>query len=120
MIAFLCTRHARWESDIENHFGEGTARAAVASMFYTDKAGKEHKGEAHWTPAQVEEATGGLMFPPGTTHWDKWVAFNVFFADTCKVLDEAAIIKAAHAFFFADEDAPAGKVARYVRAMEAH
>ena len=47
-------------------------------------------------------------------------AFNVFFADTCKVLDEAAIIKAAHAFFFADEDAPAGKVARYMRAMEAH
>lgn len=98
------------------HFDEEKAKKVVGSIYYTDKLGAKHYG-AHWSPEQLESATASLKFPEGTTKWDKYVAFNSFYADLCKVLDEPAIIKAAHAFYFEDEDAPDGKIFRYVKAM---
>ena len=46
------------------------------------------------------------------------MALNSFYADLCTVLDEAQILKAAVRFYFGDEDAPEGKVFRFVKAME--
>lgn len=77
----------------------------VSQIVYTDKEGKKHTG-AYWTPEQVEEATKTMTFPSGTTKWDVWVAFNSFHADTCKVLTDEQILKAAYQFYFADEDFP--------------
>lgn len=101
------------------HFDEHTAKEAVSHIKYTDKSGIEHMG-AHWTVEQIETATAPMKFPEGTTGWDKYVAFNSFYADTCKVLDEASILRAAHAFYFADDDAPKGKVKKYIEAMQKH
>lgn len=99
------------------HFGEAKAKEAVSRIHYTDKTGAKHEG-AHWTPEQIEAVTVQLKFSEGTTLWDKYVAFNSFYADLCRVLDEPQIIKSAHAFYFDDEDTPDGKIWRYVRAME--
>ena len=55
-----------------------------------------------------------MQFPSGTTDDDKWVAFNVWYADLNRDLSEDLIIKTAHRFFFADEDAPEGKIWHYV------
>lgn len=77
----------------------------VSQIAYTDKEGKKHTG-AYWTCEQVEEATKAMSFPSGTTKWDKFVAFNSFFADTCKVLTEEQTLKTAYQFYFADEDFP--------------
>ena len=99
------------------HFDEEKAKEAVSRIRYTDKANMKHEG-AHWTPEQIESATAQMKFPEGTTKWDKYVAFNSFYADLCRVLDEPTIVKAAHAFYFDDEDAPDGKVGKYVKAMK--
>ena len=116
---FLFNRRRFADGDFATpHFDEQTANEAISHIVFTDKAGKSHKGLAHWTVEQVEAATSAMVFPTGTTKWDKYVAFNLFYADLCKALEEAEIIKAAFAFFFADEDAPEGKVWRYVRAMQ--
>lgn len=98
------------------HFDKEEAEKAISHIHYTDKAGVEHKG-AYWTEEQIESATVGMKFPEGTTKYDRFVAFNAMWADLCKVLDEASILKAAHAFYFADEDAPKGKIKRYIDAM---
>lgn len=98
------------------HFCEDSAKECTESISYTDKSGAKHTGP-HWTPEQIETATAQMKFPEGTTKWDKYVAFNSFYADLCKVLDEPIILKAAHAFYFDDEDAPKGKVYRYMKAM---
>lgn len=95
------------------HFDEKTAKCAVSKIHYTDKAGKECHG-AHWTSEQIESVTEGMEFPEGTTAWDRYVAYNSLFADLCKVLDEASVLKCAYAFYFADEDAPQGKIKRYI------
>ena len=68
----------------------------------------------------IEEATRGMAFASSVNKWDKYVAFNAFHADTCKVLDEDEVIKAAYHFWFADEDAPEGKVWIYMCAMSKH
>ena len=58
------------------------------------------------------------FFPQGTTDCDKYVAFNATFSDLCKVVDdERTILKIAHQFWFADEDAPDGKIWIYMCAM---
>lgn len=99
------------------HFNEDSARKAVERIRYTDKSGAEKSGP-HWTPEQVKAVTAGMKFPEGTTEWDRYVALNSFYADLCAVLDEAQILKAAVRFYFGDEDAPEGKVWRYMKAME--
>ena len=85
-------------------------------IMYTDRAGKKCEG-GYWTLEQIESVTKGMTFPSGTTKWDKYVAFNGFYADTCTVLDDELIIKTAHKFYFADEDAPPGKIWLYMEAM---
>ena len=68
--------------------------------------------------AEVREATKTMVFPQGTTDCDKYVAFNSTFSDLCKVVDdERIILKIAHQFWFADEDAPEGKIWIYMCAM---
>lgn len=87
------------------HYDEEFAMHDVSKIEYTDKEGKAHKG-AYWTCEQVEEATKGMSFPTGTTKWDRFVAFNSFRADTCKVLSDEQVLHAAYQFYFADEDFP--------------
>lgn len=87
------------------HYNEDFGLHDVSQIEYTDKEGKSHTG-AYWTCEQIEEATKGMAFPNGTTKWDRFVAFNSFWADTCKVLTAEQIIKAAYQFYFADEDFP--------------
>ncbi len=86
-----------------NHYHQSFAEYDVSQMSYTDKDGKNRSG-AHWTIDQIEEATKNLTFPTGTTKWDKYVGFNGFYADLCKVLTDEQIIKSAYEFFFMDED----------------
>ena len=98
------------------HYDDEFSEHDVSCIHWTDKEGVKHKG-AHWSREQVSAATIGMGFPSGTTECDKYVAFNSFYADMCKDLDETMIIKLAHRFYFSDEDAPDGKIWRYMRAM---
>lgn len=99
------------------HYGEDFARHDVDNLHWTGRDGQKYNG-AHWSKEQVVDATKGMTFPQGSTDCDKFVAFNVFYSDMCKVMsDETEIIKCAHAFFFMDEDAPNGKIWRYMMAM---
>lgn len=98
------------------HYDSDSASEDVEQLKYTDRNGKQQTGP-HWTKKEVEEATANLHFPPETTDYDKYVAFNAMYADLAKDFDEGYIIKAAYRFFFDDEDAPSGKVWRYMTAM---
>lgn len=100
------------------HYDEHFALRDVGCIRYTGRDGKEAEG-AYWSMAQVEEATRQLPFPSGTTKWDRFVAFNAFYADTCQDLTDEQIIKTAHKFYFYDKDAPAGKIWKYMEAMHA-
>lgn len=86
-----------------NHYDEAFAVYDVAQMHYHDKAGDEHHG-AHWTVEQIEKATAAMRFPPGTTKWDKYVAFNAAYSDLNKGFEDPEILKAGHLLYFADED----------------
>ena len=97
------------------HYDKHFAEMDVEKIRYT--VGGEKKTGAHWSVDQIEEATRNTSFPSGTTKWDKYVAFNSFYADLCTVLDEAQVLKCAHRFYFADEDAPNGKIWVYMGAM---
>lgn len=100
-----------------HHYSEDFANYDVGKLHWTGKDGQKHNG-AHWSKEQVVDATKGMTFPSGTTDCDKYVAFNVFFSDMSNVVaDETDIIKQAHTFFFLDEDAPTGKIWRYMMAM---
>jgi hypothetical protein len=99
-----------------NHYNESFAIHDVSMIRYTDRMGKKCEGP-YWTLEQIESAAKGMAYPAGTTKWDKYVAFNGFYADTCTVLEEEQIIKAAHKFYFMDEDAPQGKIWLYMEAM---
>lgn len=95
------------------HFNHEMANDALNEIFYTDKNGVKKFGP-HWSCEEVLDATKNMQFPSGTTDDDKWVAFNVWYADLNRDLSEDLIIKTAHRFFFADEDAPEGKIWHYV------
>lgn len=86
-----------------NHYDEEFATWDVSQMHYTTKNGEQRSG-AHWTAEQIETATAGMRFPPGTTKWDKYVAFNAAWTDMCKDFDDASVLKIGHSFYFADED----------------
>jgi hypothetical protein len=85
------------------HYSEEFAEHDVKMIWYKDKNGEEQHG-AHWTKDQIINATKGMSFPPNTNDCDKYVAFNVMYADLCKVLTDEQIIQVAYAFFFADDD----------------
>lgn len=65
----------------------------------------------YWSPKQIEEATKGMTFPSGVNLFDKVVAFNSFKNDLNGILTDEQILKAAHAFWFADIDYKDGKSA---------
>ena len=113
---FMQNQHAiMWN----NHYSEDFAEYDIEHIKYKDKEGKEHEG-GHWTKDQVLSATSGKTYPPGTTDCDKWVAYNVMYADLNKVLDDARILDVAYAFFFADDDfdyTKGGKVWKYMSAL---
>lgn len=98
------------------HYDEDFARNDVSKIKYTGKSNDRRTGE-YWTKQQIEEVTRGKSFPSGTTSWDKYVAFNVFYSDLCQLLSEDDIIKCAYKFFFDDEDAEDGKIWRYMQAV---
>lgn len=102
----------------EGHFCEKTAETALKGLRYTDREGVEHT-EPKWSVRTIEEATRGLEFPEGTTEWDKWVAYNSFYADTCKALSDGEVLKAAYEFYFNDEDyeGAESKIWRYMNGM---
>ncbi len=49
--------------------------------------------------------------------WDKFVAYNSFYDDLKDVLSVEDILKGAYAYFFADSDAPDGKIYHYMQGM---
>ena len=99
------------------HYNELMAMEAMKGIRYTDKEGKVREG-AYWTVEEVENATRGMEFPAKTTRWDKFVAFNSFRSDVCRTIDDAEVLKSAHAFYFADEDfAGEGKIWHYMGCM---
>lgn len=99
------------------HYTTEIAAEDLSGMKYTDREGVKRTG-AHWTLEEVKVAWEGIKFPADTTDADKWVAANVFYADLCQVLDDATILKAAHKFWFEDEDAHEGKIWVYMRDMK--
>lgn len=99
-----------------NHYDEAFAIYDASLIRYTDRNGKKCEGP-YWTLEQIEISTKGMTFPAGTTKWDKYVAFNSLYADTCTVLEEESIIKTAHKFYFMDEDGPQGKIWISMEAM---
>lgn len=98
------------------HYNEEFSDHDVSKLQWTGKDGITHHG-AHWSREQVEEATQGMTFPAGTTICDKYMAFNSYYADMNKEHDDETILKDAFRFYFADEDAPEGKIWKYMRAM---
>ena len=98
------------------HYNREYAEYDLSQLRYTDASGNKRSG-AHWTEEQVVSATANRQFPEGTTNCDKWVAYNVMYSDLCRKVSESEILEIAYLFFFADEDAPEGKVWRYMNAM---
>lgn len=78
-----------------NHYDEEFARWDVEQMKPLGM---------YWTVQEVEEATKGMVFPNGTTIWDKFVGFNAFANDLKPELTDEQILKAAYKFWFKDED----------------
>lgn len=85
------------------HYSKEWAEEDLKELRWTDREGRKHEGPM-WSMEEVEQATQGMSFPAGTTNEDKWVAMNVMMADVGRVLTDSDVLKAGHAFFFADED----------------
>jgi predicted Zn-dependent protease with MMP-like domain len=91
----------------DNHYDELFAKWDVENM--------QPLGE-YWSMKQVEEATKGMAFPDKVTLCDKFVALNAFANDLHDVIPDDMIIKAAHAFWFADKDwGGKGKIWEYMK-----
>lgn len=113
---YECIMRKLSESLYGKHYAEELAIADVENIRYLDIKGNEHRG-AHWTADEIESATADKTFGKSVTKWDKYVAFNAFYADLCTVLDDAQIIDAAYVFWFADEDWKSkGKIWDYMSA----
>lgn len=78
-----------------NHYTEEFARWDVEQMKPLGM---------YWTPKQVEDVSKTMTLPSGTTLWDVFVALNAFKNDLNGLFSDEQIIKAAHAFWFADKD----------------
>ena len=98
------------------HYNEDFANYDTSKIHWTTKDGLTHHG-AHWSKEQILDATHNMTFPQGTTDCDKFVAFNSYYADMCHSKDDGTIIADAHRYFFEDQDAPEGKIWRYMGAM---
>lgn len=100
----------------QEHLDEDLANQVMKHLLYIDKEDVTHD-TPFWTVEEIESITGDLNFPKGTTKWDKWVGFNFFYADTCRVLNPRQAIEAGHQFYFNDIDAPENKLYKYLEAM---
>lgn len=85
------------------HYSEEFADYDVSKIYFIDKNGQKIYGP-YWTATQIEEATKSLSFPPGTTKWDKYVAYNVMYTDLQGDFNDEEILRAAYKFFFKDPD----------------
>lgn len=99
-----------------DHLDENMAMYVMSKLYYTDRHGEAHV-EPKWSIDEIEQATQGWEFAPGVNIFDKWVAFNFFYADTCKVLSPKEALKVGYHFFFLDEDAPTDKIFKYLEGM---
>lgn len=100
-----------------NHYNKEFAEHDVNSLKYKNRDGKEVSGP-YWTSEQIEVTTKNMTFPPGTTIWDKYVAFNAWYSDLCTEMEDTELFKSCYKYFFADEDAPKGKIWVYMEAMK--
>ena len=98
------------------HLNEELANKVMKHILYVDKENVTHD-TPFWTVDETESFTQDLNFPNGTTKWDKWVGFNFFYADTCRVLNPRQAIEAGYQFYFHDIDAPENKLYKYLEAM---
>jgi len=99
------------------HYDEEYAEHDIADMHSTSKDGTKVSGQ-HWSKDEIKTATQGKVFPPATTDCDKWVAYNAMWHDLHHTFSDSDILNAAYLFYFADEDAPDGKVWKYMCAMK--
>lgn len=97
---FLRSQH---KALYKGHYDEDYAEYDLSQVYYTDKSGMKKTGP-YWSASQIEDATKSMSFPSATNKWDKYVAFNVFKSDLTKSLNDEEILRAAHEFFFQDED----------------
>lgn len=95
----------QYETMYGRHYNEEFAKEDADNLVYTNRQGEQRQG-AHWTRDQVLDATKRFTFSPEVTEWDKYVAFNAFFADTNQDLEDELVLKAAYRFYFCDQDWP--------------
>lgn len=90
----------------DRHYSEKFANHDVNRLEYgePDAEGLPTKHGAHWSRAQIVEATKGMKFHQKVNEWDKYVAFNAMYADLCADMTEGEILKAAYLFYFCDKD----------------
>lgn len=98
------------------HYNQAYAEYDLSNIHYTDSQGVNHEGP-HWSLNEVLSVTRNKVFPDRTSDADKWVAYNAAYADFCKRFSDSEILDIAYLFYFADEDAPEGKIWRYMNAM---
>ena len=127
-LMFLIERSIKWSytkkgdgipksvTHKHEHLNEELANKVMKHILYVDKENVTHD-TPFWTVDEIESFTQDLNFPNGTTKWDKWVGFNFFYADTCRVLNARQAIEAGYQFYFNDIDAPDNKLYKYLEAM---
>lgn len=114
-----------YEEQFGPHFDEKRAKEAVAKMRSTNERGEQETGE-HWSVDEVQAAIGPTehMMKEKDTIWDAYVAINMWYHDLGKnyrshtdAYANLWIITDAMTWAFADEDAPDGKIYRYIKAI---
>lgn len=114
-----------YEKEHGPHFDEARARSAVERMYSTNERGEKEFGE-HWSVDDVRAAITPTeyMMKERDSIWDAYVALNMWYHDLGKNYrshsDSYAdmwTITDAMTWAFGDEDAPEGKIYRYMKAM---
>lgn len=105
------------------HYDERHAIQDVSKMYHSERDGKICDGE-HWDYLQTTEAVKPFinMMSDTDTMWDAYVAINMWWHDIGRNYSrrnqpDEQLIEDAMVWSFGDEDAPDGKVWRYIRAM---
>lgn len=110
-----------------NHFSEEFAEDVVGRMFHTDKkSGRKIEGE-YFSMSKAEDVYDSIRGKIGADNnvYDVYVAINANAHDKMNLFSswfedgvDESIIEDAVEFYFLDEDAPDGKIYRYINAME--
>jgi len=120
----LYERYILEEYEKENgcHFNEEYARKAVEGMYSICESGEKHRGE-HWSIDEVRSAISRYDIGEENTIWDAYVALNMWWHDLHTRYKkhyssyEEYLIEDAVTWAFCDDDAPEGKVWKYIHAM---